>query len=157
MATFTKIQSFTENLVNAGVDLKNDVIQLAFSNTAPATDVVQDASGTTNGILGSVTQINAGAYTNWLDDLTVDRVLTTATIASTHASGVLTYDYTADIIITADTGGISDWRYIYLFDNTIATPVDPLICYWDHGSAITLGSGDSATLQPNASGFFTIT
>ena len=153
MATYNKIQSWAQNLCNAGVDLKNDVIQLAFSNTAPATDVVQDASGTTVGILGSVTQI---LYTNWTDDLTVDRVLTTATISSTHSAGTLTYDYGADIVITASGGAIANWQYIYLFDNTIATPVDPLISYWDHGSAISLGTGDSATLQFNASGIFTL-
>ena len=153
MATFTKINSWVENWANAGVDLNGDTLQLAFSNTAPATDVVQDATGTTNGVLGSVTQI---AYTNWTDDLTVDRVLTAGSITSAHSSGTHTLDYTADIVITASGGAIATWQYIYLFDQTIATPVDPLICYWDHGSGIALGDGDSATLQFNASGIFTL-
>lgn len=153
MASFTKINSWVENLHNAGVNMDADALTLAFSNTAPATDVVQDTSGTTNGILGSVTQI---AYTNWTDDLTADRVLTTANVTKAHASGTFTLDYTADIVITASGGAIADWRYIYLFNDTIATPVDPLINYWDHGSAISLGSGDSATLQFNASGIYTL-
>lgn len=153
MATFTKINSFVENWANASMDLAADVMQLAFSNTNPSTDVVQDTTGTTNGILGSVTQI---AYTNWTDDLTADRVLTTGSISSAHSSGTLTYDYTADIVITASGGAIATWQYIYLFDNTIAAPVDPLVCYWDHGSGIALGDGDSATLQFNASGIFTV-
>lgn len=153
MATFNKINSWVENWANAGVDIAADTMQLAFSNTAPGTDGVQDTTGTTNGVLGTVTQI---AYTNWTDDLTVDRVLTSGNISSAHSSGTLTYDYTSDVVITGSGGSIPTWQYIYLFDNTIATPTDPLVCYWDHGSGISLGNGDSATLQFNASGLFTL-
>jgi len=153
MATFTKINSWVENLHNAGVSMDSDTLQLGFSNTAPGTDGVQDTTGTTNGVLATVTQI---AYTNWTDDLTADRVLTDANVAHAHASGTYTLDYTADIVITASGGAIATWQYIYLFNQTVATPTDPLINYWDHGSGIALGDGDSATLQFNASGIYTL-
>ena len=123
------------------------------SNTAPASET-SDPTADTNGILGNVTQI---AYTNYTDDLTVDRVLTNATKLSTTSAGVYTWDYGADIVITASGGAIADFRYPYLFDNTIASPVDPLVSVWDHGSAIALGTGDSAAFQINASGFYTVT
>lgn len=152
MATFAKINDFVTNLVNTPMDLNSDTVRLAFSNTAPASETSNPTS-TGNGILGNVTQI---AYTNWTDDLTVDRVLTAGSISSANSAGTHTYDYTADIVITASGGAIATWRYIYLLDDTIATPVDPLICVWDHGSGISLSTSDSATLQINASGIFTL-
>lgn len=151
MATFTKVNDFVLNLCEA-IDIDGDTLQLAFSNTAPGSEA-SNPTADTNGILGNVTQI---AYTNWTDDLSTDRVLTSGTTTHTQSSGTFTLDYGADIVITASGGAIANWRYIYLFDQTVASPVDPLICVWDHGSAIALGSGDSATLQFNASGIFTL-
>lgn len=151
MATFTKVNDFVLNLCEA-IDIDGDTLQLAFSNTAPGSES-SNPTADTNGILGNVTQI---AYTNWTDDLSTDRVLTSGTTTHAQSSGTFTLDYGADIVITASGGAIANWRYIYLFDQTVASPVDPLICVWDHGSAIALGSGDSATLQFNASGIFTL-
>lgn len=152
MATYTKINDWQENLHEAGVAILTDTIGLALSNTAPASETPIPTSDT-NGILGNVTQI---AYTNYTDDLTVDRVLTNATKLSTTSTGTYTWDYGADIVVTASGAAIADFRYLYMFDDTIASPVDPLIAVWDHGSAIALGDGDSATFQVNASGFYTV-
>ena len=151
MATFTKVNDFVLNL-NEAIDIDDDEIELAFSNTAPASET-SNPTADTNGILGNVTQI---AYTNWSDDLTVDRVLTAATKTHTQTSGTFTFDYGADIVITASGGAIADFRYIYLFDDTVASPVDPLINLWDHGSAVSLADTDSATIQFNASGIYTL-
>lgn len=152
MATFGKINDFAL-YGHRGYNPTSDVMQLAFTNTAPASET-SDPSADTNGILANLTQI---AYTNWTDDLTVDRVLTSGTISHLLSSGVATLDYGADIVITASGGAIAAWQYIYLFDNTFTSPADLLVNYWDHGSAISLGDGDSATLQFNASGIFTLT
>ena len=153
MATYTKINDWMENLHEAGVVILTDTIELSLTNTAPASET-SNPTADTNGILANITPIT---YTNYTDDLTADRVLTAGTRLSTTASGVYTLDYGADIVITASGGAIADFRYIYLFDNTITSPVDPLISVWDHGSAIALGTGDSATFQVNASGFYTVT
>lgn len=151
MATFTKVNDFVLNLCEA-IDIDGDTLQLALSNTAPGSES-SNPTADGNGILGNVTQI---AYTNFTDDLATDRVLTSGTTTHTQTSGTFTLDYGSDIVITASGGAIANFRYIYLFDQTVASPVDPLICVWDHGSAIALGSGDSATLQFNASGIFTL-
>lgn len=151
MATFTKVNDFVLNLHEV-IDIDADTLQLAFSNTAPGSET-SNPTVDTNGVLANVTQI---AYTNWTDDLTVDRVLTSGSITHTQTSGTFTLDYTADIVITASGGAIADWRYIYFFDNTPTSPADPLINLWDHGSAVSLGSGDSATLAFNASGIYTL-
>ena len=152
MATYTKINDWMENLHEAGVAVLTDTIGLALSNTAPASETPNPTTDT-NGVKANVTEI---AYTNYSDDLTVDRVLTNATKLSTTSSGTYTWDYGADIVVTASGGAIANFRYLYMFDDTIASPVDPLIAVWDHGSVIALGTDDSATFQINASGFYTV-
>ena len=151
MATFTKINDWVLNLHEV-VDIDADELELAFSNTAPASET-SNPTADTNGVLANVTQI---AYTNWTDDLTVDRVLTSGTLTHTQTSGTFTLDYGADIVITASGGSIATFRYIYLFDDTPTSPADPLACVWDHGSGISLADSDSATIQFNASGIYTL-
>lgn len=151
MATFNKINDAVLNLLEV-VDIDGDTLRLAFSNTAPASETPNPASDE-NGVLANVTQV---AYTNWTDDLTTDRVLTAGSLTHAQTAGTFTLDYTADIVITASGGAIASWQYIYLLSDTPTSPADPLINYWDHGSAIALGDGDSATLQFNASGIFTL-
>lgn len=151
MATFTKVNDFVLNLCEV-VDIDGDALKLAFSNTAPSSES-SNPTADGNGVLANVTQI---AYTNWTDDLSADRVLTSGTTTHTQSSGTFTLDYGADIVITASGGSIATWRYIYLWDDTPTSPADPLFNLWDHGSGISLGDTDSATLQFNASGIFTL-
>jgi len=151
MATFSKVNDFVLNLCEA-VDLDDDAWEIALSNTAPSGEA-SDPTADGNGILGNVTQI---AYTNYSDDLTADRVLTAGNLTHAQLSGTLTFDYTADIVITASGGAIADWRYFYIFDETVASPTDPLLGVWDHGSTISLADTDTATIAFNASGIFTL-
>jgi len=145
------VNDFVPNLCEA-VDLDDDAWEIALSNTAPGSET-PDPTTDGNGILGNVTQI---AYTNYSDDLTADRVLTAGNLTHAQTSGTLTFDYTADIVITASGGAIADWRYFYIFDETVASPTDPLLGVWDHGSTISLADTDTATIAFNASGIFTL-
>ncbi len=147
MATFTKINDWLEYLAN-DADLNSDSFRLALSNTAPASES-SNPTADNNGILANVTQI---AYTNYSDDLTSDRLLESVTSAQT--AGVLTFDF-GDVVITASGGTLATFRYIYVYDDTVAG--DPLVAVWDHGSVVSLTDGSSATLTVNASGAFTIT
>ena len=146
MATYTKIQDWVESLVE-GANLGSDTFAIALSNTAPASESSNPTlSG--NGVIANVTQIS---YTNYTDDLTADRVLESVT--STESSGTLTFD-AGNFTITASGGAIADFRYIYIYDDTLAS--DPLVAVWDNGAAISLASGDSASINFNASGIFTL-
>ena len=148
MAAFTKINDFLEGAFEGEHNLASNTLQLALSNTAPGSEA-SDPTATGNGILANVTQIN---YTNYTDDMAVDRVLEGVT--SNEAAGTYTLDAN-DIVITASGGALATFRYIYLFNQTSATPDDQLVGVWDHGSAIDLGDGDSATITWNAFGIFT--
>jgi hypothetical protein len=151
MATFSKVNDFVLNLCEV-VDLDGDAWKFDLTSTAPTagTDVTADG----NGIQANITPIS---YTNYTDDLTADRTLTSGTLTHTQTSGTTTFDYGADIVITASGGAIASWQYIVLWDDTPVSPVDPVSNYWDHGSAIVLATSETATLAFNASGIWTLT
>ncbi len=149
MATFSKIADFVEGGMEKQHDLSADVIQIALSNTAPASET-SDPTATGNGILANVTEI---VYTNYSDSLGTDRVLESVT--SVEAGGTWTFD-AANFTITAVTGALPTWRYLYVFNQTSATPTDQLIGVWDHAAAIDLALGETANININASGLVTI-
>lgn len=151
MATFTKINDFVLNLAEV-IDIDGDALKLAFTNTAPASES-SNPTADTNGVLANITEI---AYTNYSDDLTADRVLTSGTTTHTQTSGTFTLDYGADIVITATGGALPTFQYIYLWDDTPTSPADPLINIWDQGAGVTLAENDTATIQFNASGILTL-
>jgi hypothetical protein len=56
-----------------------------------------------------------------------------------------------DIVITATGGSVGPFRYVVLYNDTQTSPVDPLMGNWDYGSALTLASGESFTIDFGAS------
>jgi len=146
MATFTKANDWVDYLVE-DVDMASDTFMIALSNTAPGSET-PDPTADTNGVIANVTQIS---YTNYTDDMTVDRTL--ENVSSTQTSGTYTFD-ADDIVITASGGALADFRYVYLYDDTVTG--DPIVGVWDNGSAISLGDGDSVTISWSASGIFTV-
>lgn len=137
MATFNKVNDFVVNAVH-NMDLESDQVVVALSNTAPSSES-SDPSSDGNGILGNVTEI---AYTN----LSSRNVTTTS---STQSSG--TYKLVlSDITLTSSGGSTGPFRYVYIYNDTVATPADPLIGYYDYGSSLTLNDGDSLTIDFSA-------
>lgn len=150
MATFAKINDFSEGIADGEHNLGADTIQLALSNTAPSGEA-PDPTTSGNGILANVTEIS---YTNYSDDMAVDRVLEGVT--SDEATGTYTFDAN-DVVITASGGALATFQYVYVFNQSALTPDDQLIGVWNHGSGITLANGESATIAWNAAGILTIT
>jgi hypothetical protein len=137
MATFNKVNDFVQNAVH-NMDLESDQVVVALSNTAPASQSSNPASDG-NGVLANVTQI---AYTNLSS-----RNVTTS--SSTQTGG--TYKLVlADITLTSSGGSTGPFRYVYIFNDTVAAPADPLIGYYDYGSSLTLNDGDSLTVDFSA-------
>jgi hypothetical protein len=137
MATFNKVNDFVANAVH-NMDLESDQIVVALSNTAPGSETPNPASDG-NGVLANLTQIT---YTN----LSSRNVTTTS---STQTGG--TYKLVlADITLTSTGGSTGPFRYVYLFNDTVTSPADPLIGYYDYGSSLTLSDGDSLTVDFSA-------
>lgn len=137
MASFNKVNDFVANAVH-NMDLESDQIAIALSNTAPSSES-SDPSADGNGILGNVTEIS---YTN-----ASSRSVTTS--SSGQTSGVYKL-VLADLTVTASGGNVGPFRYIYIYNDTVTSPADPLIGYYDYGSSLTLNDGDSFTTDFSA-------
>lgn len=145
MATFTKVNDFVANAVH-NMDLESDQIVIALSNTAPGAET-SDPTADGNGVLANVTE---ATYTN----LSSRNVTTTS---SSQTSGVYKL-VLADLTLTSTGGSTGPFRYIYIYNDTVTTPADPLIGYYDYGSSLTLNDGDSLTIDfSEANGVLQIT
>jgi len=137
MATFNKINDFVVNAVH-NMDLESDQLVVALSNTAPGSEVTPP-TGDGDGVLANVTQIT---YTNLSS-----RNLTTSSSSQTSGTYKLVI---ADLTLTSSGGSTGPFRYIYIYNDTVTTPADPLVGYYDYGSSLTLQDGDSLTLDFSA-------
>jgi len=135
MSTFTKFQPFTLALRSKKHNLASDQLVVALSNVAP------NASDDT---LSDITQIS---YTNLSS-----RVLTTSSSAQTSGVYKLVIN---DLILTAS-GVVGPFRYIVIYNDTATN--DELIGWFDYGSALTMASTDTLTLDfDGTNGLLTLT
>lgn len=135
MATFNKLNGFVEHVTEGVHDLGSDQLAVALSNTAPGSESTPPTGATATCILANVTQIS---YT----DLS-SRDITT--VSSEQTSG--TYKLTLTDLVLTSGGSVGPFRYVYLYNSTPAAPENPLIGYWDYGSSITLGDGETFTVD----------
>ena len=143
MATFVLINDWLDNMVE-NADLASDQFVVALSNTAPGSETTPP-TGDGDGILGNITEVS---YTNCST-----RNITTTSSSQTGGTYSLVLQ---DITLTASGGSVGAFRYVYIYDDTVATPVDPLVCYYDYGSSITLADGEDILIDFAAGGLFTL-
>ncbi len=137
MATYTKYQNYVL-LQGQGVVKQHaagDTYKVMLSNAAP--------NVATHTIRSDATEIGAGTggYTVGGYDIQNDYTVTAGT-------GTMT---AVDVVITASGGTIGPFRYAIIFDDTVATPVKPLMCYFDYLSSITLNDTETFTVHFGAS------
>ena len=121
--------------INAG----SDSWKVALTNRAPV--VASDAT------LTDATEISAGnGYTAGGNAAT--------TTSSSQTGGVYKLILASPSAWTASGGSIGPFRYAVLYDAT----TNNLIGYWDYGSAVTLGVGESFTVSlDGTNGVFSVT
>lgn len=143
MATFTKFQAFVEHLAEGVHNFSSDAtctITVALCNAANAPSVSADA------VLADIVQI---AYTNLSA-----RVVSVASSAQAAGAYKLVVN---DLTLTASGGSVAPFRYVVLYNDDPTSPADPLICFFDYGSDLTLNSGESLLLNfDGAAGLLTI-
>lgn len=130
MASFNKFQQFVQDLCEKKHDLSADTLNVYLSNTAPnaathavKADLAEVSTG--NGYTGPVDTQNSGA----------------------EATG--TYTLTGTKVVITATGAVSQFRYVVLYNDTQTSPADPLIGWWDYGSAVDLVNGETFTIKFN--------
>ena len=127
MATYTKFQCFVEDLAEKKHNLASDTLMVAFSNASNA------PSASAHVKLADITTIAAPA---------VDT--TTLTVSSSSQTSGTYKLVVADLTMTAS-GAVGPFQYVIIYNDTAAN--DPLICWYDYGSEVTLASGDTFKLD----------
>lgn len=139
MAIFNKFNQFVEDRNHGVHNLSSHAIKVMLTNTAPvATDAVK----------ADLVEIAAGnGYPAGGPALTK---LTTGQVG-----GVYTFDV-QDEVIEAAGGSIGPFSYVVIYNDTPTSPADPLICWFDYGSELTLADGESLTVDfDDVDGLFT--
>ena len=139
MAAFNKVNQFVEDAALGVHNLNTGAITLALCAAA-------NAPVATNSVLADLTEI---AYTNLST-----RVL--AGVTASQTTGVLTMNAT-DHVLTASGGAVATFRYIAIYNDTPASPLNPLIGWYDYGSDLTLADTETLTVTFDAAGILTIT
>ncbi|MEO8247642.1 MAG: hypothetical protein ABI622_11065 [Chloroflexota bacterium] len=138
MAAFSKYQSFVTELGKGTHKLHSagDTLKIALTNTAP--------NAATHTVRADITELATGnGYTQNGAGLDIQNDYTGAA-----GTGTLTG---VDVVITAAGGSVGPFRYVVLFNDTPGAPVDPLVGWWDYGSALTLLDTETFTTDFGAS------
>jgi hypothetical protein len=138
MAAFNKFQKFSEDLAKGVHNLDAHVIRVYLSNAAPNV-----ATHTVKTDIAEITAANG--YAGAIDiDTSVAR------------TGGVSRVMAVDSVVTAAGGSVGPFRYVVLFNDTAAS--DPLIGFWDYGASVTLGDGESFTIDvSDVDGILTVT
>lgn len=133
MASYNKFQQFVQDLAEKVHNLSSDTLNVYLSNAAPSaaadaikTDLAEITTG--NGYSGPQDTQNTGA----------------------EATGTYTLTGTK-VVITASGGTIGPFQYVVLYNDTPTSPADPLVGWWDYGSALTLNDGETFSIKFNSS------
>lgn len=135
MATYNKFNQTVEDIAEGVYTCSTDQFTVALCAAA-------NAPVATNTVLANLTEIS---YTNLSS-----RNLTTS--SSGQTTGTFTQLF-ADLVLTASGGAVAAFRYVIIFNNTPTTPADPLLCWYDYGSDLTLADTETLTIDFTTSTF----
>jgi hypothetical protein len=127
MATYTKFQCFVEDLAHGVHNFDSNTLKVAFSNASNA------PSASAHVKLADITTIAAPAVNS----------VTLTKSSSGQTSG--TYKYVPNDLTMTASGAVGPFQYVIIYNDTAAN--DPLICYFDYGSEVTLAKDDTFKLD----------
>ena len=136
MAAFNKFQDFVLHLGQGVHQLHaaGHTTKVYASNAAP--------SASADSVKADLAEITpANGYPSGGTDVQNDYTETTGTGTMT---GV-------DVVWTASGGSFGPLQYIAHYNDTPTSPADPLINWWDYGSAVTVLTGETFTIDFGAS------
>lgn len=133
MAAYVKYERFIQDLCEGKHDVNAHQFNVTLSNTAP--------NAATHAVKADIAEIAAG------NGFTADGIDTLNTGA--RAGG--TYTMTGTKAVWTATGAMAAFRYVIIMNVTQATPLKPLMGYWDYGSSLNLAAGETFSWKPNNS------
>ena len=142
MATYTKYNTFVENLCNKQIDIfgATDVLKAVIHTDAPAA---------ADNALSDLIEIGgSNGYTTGGE---------TVAYTCTRTTDTVTLAPTADVTWTASGGNLgasTTGRYFSIYDDTSTS--NNLVCSFDYGATFTVATGETMTLDFGAS-LFTMT
>ena len=126
MATYNKFHAFVEALAEKVHNLQSDTLKVYLTNNTP--DAAADA------VFADLPEIAPGnGYTAGGN--------TATQTSSVQTGGIYKLVLADPAIWTAAGGSIGPFRYAVLYNATTAS--GNLIGWWDYGTSITLGAGDT--------------
>lgn len=146
MAVYNKFNQFTKDLIDGKHNFSSNTFKVFLTNTQPTTNMTAKADMTE---VSNLTTGVANGYT--LGGATV-------TITATTSGGVAKVTGSNAVITAAATVGIviGPFQFAVLYNDTAAG--DPIIAWWDYGTAITLAPSEVLTVVFDATnGIFTVT
>jgi hypothetical protein len=133
VASFNKFNQFVADVASGVHQLQTgtaQVFKVMLTNTAPTA---------ANAVKADITEISAG------NGYTAGGV-SVGTITGSQTSGTFKFVGGTDPVVTAS-GAVGPFRYVVLYNDTATSPAKPLIGWWDYGSAVTLASGETFTVD----------
>ena len=127
MATYTKFQCFVEDLAHGVHNFDSNTIKVALSNAS------NPPSASAHVKLTDITTVSTAN----LDGVTLTKS------SSGQTSG--TYKYVPNDLTMTASGAVGPFQYVIIYNDTAAN--DPLICYFDYGSEVTLAKDDTFKLD----------
>ena len=133
MATCVFFNQFSEDLATGVHQLQaaGHQLKVYLTNNTPSAS----ADAIKADLLGATEQ-NGYAAADIQNDLSETGGTTTVTAVD--------YTWTA-------TGAVGPFQYAVVYNETPTSPADPLICYYDYGSSISLANGETFTVNFGAS------
>ena len=138
MAAFNKFENFVEDLGKGIHQLHaaGHTLKIYLSNATPSVSL--------DAVKADLAEISAGnGYVAGGEDVQND---------ATETGGVLTVTG-VDVVWTGTGGSFGPFRYAVLYNDTPTSPADPLIGWWDYGSAISVNDTETFTSDFGASLF----
>ena len=140
MATFNKFLQFTKDLIDGVHDFDGHVFKVMLTNVAPVN---------TNTVKANLTEISAG------NGYSAGGTPTTMSTSTSSGTAKVT---ASDVTFTASGGNIATFQYVVLYNDTPTSPADPLIGWYDYGTALTITNGNAFTVDfDGTNGVLTIT
>lgn len=146
MAAYNKFNQFVEDIGKILHDLSANTLRLMLTNTSPnAADNVVDTTTTTCTLKATSNAAEIAAASGYA------KKGPQATITSWVQTAGTAKLILVDVVVTA-AATIGPFRYVVLYnDSGGTTATRPVIAWFDYGSVITLASGETFTIDFDAS------